>query len=313
MRTLHPKNLAASVGDRLKKIARDGGQDMMQILIRYTNERFLYRLSRSDHRNQFVLKGATLFAIWANAPHRPTRDLDFLAFGDHEPEAMRVIFQEVCQTVVEDDGLVFLFDTVEVATRRNEEAYPGLHVDVVVALGNAQIPLKIDVGFGDAVIPSPVDGVVPVLLPDFAAPLLRVYRRETVIAEKLEAMVSLGLTNSRMKDYYDVWYLAQNFAFAGEEITTAVKATFDRRRTALPDAVPLSLTDDFALSPTKQAQWAAFLSRSGLTSFGPSLPAAITTLEQFLLPILAAMHASIDFTLVWKPGESWCHGPEIRF
>jgi predicted nucleotidyltransferase component of viral defense system len=305
MNSPRPKNMAASVSDRLKKIARDNGEDAMRVLIRYANERFLYRLSQSTHAEQFVLKGATLFSIWSAAPHRPTRDLDFLAHGDNSPEAMQIVFQEVCQTAVEDDGLVFLLETLKVESRRDEEAYPGLHVDVITALGNARIPLQIDLGFGDAVTPPPAEADIPGLLPDLPHPRLRAYPRETVVAEKLEVMIRMGITNSRMKDYYDLWYLSRDFAFTAEALTAAVKATFDRRGTALPEGVPLALTEDFASDTAKQAQWIAFLRRSGLTETGLSLSTVTTILKEFLMPVLRAARETPAVREIWPPGGQW--------
>lgn len=305
MNTPRPKNLAASVGNRLKKIARDSGGDAMRVLIRYANERFLYRLSQSAHRERFVLKGATLFTVWADAPHRPTRDLDFLTHGNNTPEAMLVVFQNACQTVVEEDGLFFPPEAVKVETRRGEEAYPSLHVDVIATLGSARIPVQIDLGFGDAVTPPPAEVEIPVLLPDFPKPRLWAYPRETVVAEKLEVMVSLGITNSRMKDYYDLWYLSQNFAFVGETLAAAVKATLTRRGTVLVEGVPLALTDSFAANVAKQAQWTAFLRRSGLADTNLDLATVTTILREFLVPVLQAARASATFTVAWPPGGPW--------
>ena len=304
------KNIAVSVSDRLKRIARDSGADAMRILIRYANERFLYRLSQSVYCDRFILKGATLFTVWMDAPHRPTRDLDFLAHGDNSPENMKIVFQEVCQAEVEDDGLVFQPETLNVEPRRDEEAYPGLHVDIIAALASARIPLQIDLGFGDVITPQPVQVEIPVLLTDFPKPQLRTYPRETVVAEKLEAMVSLGITNSRMKDYYDVWYLSQNFAFDGETLSAAIKATFNRRGTALPEDVPLALTDTFASAAAKRVQWIAFLRRSGLANTGLELHTVNTVLRTFLIPVLQAAHTSTNTWWEWAMRGPWVEKTE---
>lgn len=245
-----PRNLAQSVRDRLVNYARASGEESMRVLIRYTNERFLYRLSRSPHQARFILKGATLFTVWADAPHRPTRDVDFLATGDPSAQGIVTTFRAICQMAVEEDGLIFLPESVWAEERRDKETYPGLHVELTAHLGTARIPLRIDLGFGDAVTPSPQEVEVPALL-DFPRPRLRAYPRETVVAEKLEALVSLGITNSRMKDFYDLWYLSRHFGFEGAPLSAAIRATFERRGTALPEAIPLALSVAFSGDPAK--------------------------------------------------------------
>lgn len=195
----HPANLAASILQRLLNVARDSGETHELLLTRYATERLLYRLSVSAHYDQFVLKGATLFALWTGVAHRPTRDLDFLVSGSSDPEHLAEIFREVCQQAAEEDGVQFLAETVRAEALRENERYVGVRLKLTACIGNAQAPQQIDLGFGDAVFPAPRQETLPSLL-GLPQPRLWVYPRESVIAEKCEAMVDLGMANSRMKD-----------------------------------------------------------------------------------------------------------------
>ncbi len=299
-----PRNLAQSVRARLVNYARVSGEESMRVLIRFANERFLYRLSRSPHRDRFILKGATLFSVWADAPHRPTRDVDFLASGDCTVEGIVPTFQAICETPVEEDGIVFPPESVRAQERRDEETYPGLHVELTAHLGTARIPLQIDLGFGDVVTPAAEEVEVPTLL-DFPRPRLRAYPRETVVAEKLEALVSLGLSNSRMKDFYDLWYLTRYFAFRGPSLAAAIRATFARRGTVLPEAVPLALSATFSGDPAKRMQWDGFLRRGGLSAGAPALEEVIEALRGFLWLPLESLGTGKGFAQRWEPGGPW--------
>jgi predicted nucleotidyltransferase component of viral defense system len=209
-----PTNVPASVRQRLLNLAGQTNQDFGLLLTKYALERLLYRLSVSNHRDDFVLKGALLFQLWTSEPCRPTRDLDLLGQGDGSTERYRTIFTKLCSQEVEDDGLTFLSDTIRVEKIRDEEDYEGVRVLLTAHLANARIPLQIDVGFGDVISPGPVELEYPTLLP-FPAPKLRAYSKESVVAEKFEAMVKLGMANSRMKDFYDLWVMARRFEFRG--------------------------------------------------------------------------------------------------
>lgn len=228
-----PKDLAASVRARLSKLSRERNEAFDHVLTRYATERLLYRLSKSPFANRFVLKGATLFTLWCGEPHRPTRDLDFLSYGDSSPETLQSIFRDICTFKVEPDGLTFDPDSIRTAEIREPQEYPGWRVWVHAYLGKARIPIQVDIAFGDIVIPDPQEVEYPTILP-FPAPRLCSYPKEAVVAEKLEAMVALGMVNSRMKDFFDVWFLARNFEFNGETLTQAFAATFERRRTDIP-------------------------------------------------------------------------------
>ena len=225
-----PRNLAASIRQKLLNLATRRGEDFGLVLTRYGPERLLYRLSQSRHCDQFVLKGAMLFQIWSNTPHRPTRDLDLLGHGDPSPENCITVFRELCALAVPDDGLQFPIETVTAEKIKEEQEYEGVRVRLVARMANVRIPLQVDIGFGDALTVRPGVLAYPTLLP-MPAPQIQAYLMETVIAEKLEAMVHLGMLNSRMKDFFDVWFLARTFSFDGAALADAIRATFERRGT----------------------------------------------------------------------------------
>ena len=219
--------MAASVRGRLLKLSRERREEFHGLLTRYALERLLYRLGLSGHREQFVLKGAMLFPLWKSEPHRPTRDLDLLGKGNPTIAHLEQVFGEVCRVSAGEDGIQFLPDTVVGVQIREDQVYEGVRIRLVARLAGATIPLQIDIGFGDVVTPAPTEVEYPTIL-DFPPPRLQAYPRETVIAEKLQAMVTLGIANSRMKDFYDVWVLAQSFAFEGDLLCRAIQATFAR-------------------------------------------------------------------------------------
>ena len=229
-----------------------------------------------------MLKGATLFELWHEAVHRATRDVDLLGFGEPTVERMQAVFRELCAVDVEPDGLRFLERSVRAEPIRDGQAYGGLRVRLGADLDGARIALQVDIGFGDVVTPGVVEAEFPTLL-DFPAPRLRTYPRETVVAEKFEAVVRLGIANTRMKDFYDLWAMATTFAFDGESLAAALVATFDNRGTALPIEPPLALRSEFTADTEKQAQWSAFSRRVDLSP-AVSLNAVTEVLRRFLLP-----------------------------
>ena len=275
-----PRDVGTSVRARLLTLARQKGQAFDLLLTRYANERLLHRLSLSPHRSQFVLKGAMLMTTWFDDPHRPTRDVDFLGFGDSAPDAMLVTFREIC-TIEVNDGMVFDIDALRVELIREEIEYGGLRLRTTGTLAGARITVTIDIGFGDAIEPGLDEVNLPVLL-DLPQPRLRVYARETVIAEKFQAMVMLGLANSRMKDFYDVWILSRSYEFDDDRLPRAIAATFERRGTAIPLEAPVALTQAFAFDSSKQQQWAAFV--RDLAIGIPALETVVTDLAAFLMP-----------------------------
>jgi predicted nucleotidyltransferase component of viral defense system len=299
-----PANIAHSVRQRLLNISREKGEDPNIIFIRYALERFLYRLSRSNKANQFILKGAMLFAVWTKQPHRPTRDLDLLSFVSDSVEGLIRTFQQIIATEVEPDGLVFDPESIGVSEIREGLDHPGKRVKLVAKLGSAhRITLQIDIGFGDVVTPQAEEIDYPTLL-DLPAPHIRAYPCETVVAEKLQALVAFDMAISRMKDFYDLWIISKQFTFDGAVLAEAVRATFHRRDTAIPSDTPTALTEDFAADQGKQTQWRAFLNRTGLENVAVELPLVVEELRAFLLPPLFGPARGEPFDKSWV-GGSW--------
>ena len=296
------KNIGASVRTRLTDQARARGDNAQLLMLRFAIERLLYRLAQSAYRDQFVLKGAMLFSLWAPVPYRSTGDLDLLGQGDPAPTRMAAIFKAVCGEPVADDGLSFDAGSVKAESARDEEEYTGVRITLVATLAGAKLPIQIDIGFGDAVTPGARDIDYPSLL-DFPSAALKAYPPETVVAEKLEALVSLGMRNSRMKDFFDLWVIARTFAFDGQALSEAVTATFQRRQTPLPVETPLALTDAFAQDAGKQTQWRAFLNRTTLALAPEPLPDLITFIATFALPLLNASQVVVGQR--WAPGGPW--------
>lgn len=296
------RNVAASVRARLLNRARETKQDFSLVLTRYAIERLLYRISVSNHADQFLLKGALLFDLWFDIPHRPTRDADFLGFGSAELPHIEGVIREIC-AIEANDGVTFQADTVNAAEIRKDANYAGVRVMLLGVIDGARCQIQIDIGFGDAVTPGPEDVEYPVMLPDFAAPKLRVYPRYTVVAEKFEALSKLGIANSRMKDYFDLWVLARHTDFDGDVLGQAVQATFERRKTALTGQLPFGLTDAFAQDAQKQMQWQAFLQKNRLGAL--ALIDVIAALATFMLPVIEAASASTAFHARWQAGGPW--------
>jgi hypothetical protein len=272
--------------------------------MRYGLERIMYRLSRSVYAKEFVVKGAMLLRVWTVEQYRPTKDLDLLGILERSPEELSQIFKEVCTVAVEDDGLVFLGETIRVREIREDNNYGGKRVTLEARLGKIEIPLQIDIGFGDAVTPDARPEEFPTLL-DFSAPILLTYPRETSIAEKFEAIISLGLTNSRMKDYYDIWLLSQQFDFDGAILMRAIEATFRRRRTTLPKEIPIGFSHEFVSDAGKQSQWQAFLRRSRLDSKETGLETVVNVIAAFIMPPSTAAAERKAFSRRWTKAGSW--------
>ena len=299
------RNPAASARVRLLDLARARGEDFQLVLTRYGLERLMYRLSQSAHAERFVLKGAMLFLLWSDEPHRPTRDVDFLGRGDMSDDALRQIFRDVCTIAVDGDGVTFDPQSVQVEPIRDATEYGGMRVTLAGELSGARIPLQADIGVGDAVTPGPVTADYPVLL-DGPAPALATYPRESVVAEKYQAMVEFGIANSRMKDYYDLWVLAGEYAFDSATLEEAIRNTFERRRTVIPEGTPTGLRAEFFGDRHKLAQWRAFLSRMrpAPPDAVPELEAVCEVLDAFLaVPTRAAR--GDDLRSHWPPGGPW--------
>jgi predicted nucleotidyltransferase component of viral defense system len=298
------ENSVASVRQRLINLSKERGEDPNLIFIRYAIERLLYRLSCSKQNNKFVLKGAMLLSTWVGKSHRPTKDLDLLGFGDASAEVLRAIFCEICNVTVAPDGMMFKPDSIQITDIREELEYPGQRIKLESRLGNARINIQIDIGFGDSIVPEPIEIDYPTLL-DMPSPHIRAYPVETVVAEKLETIVSKGILNSRMKDFYDLRVLALGFQFDGNTLSQAIKATFTRRSTSIPNDSPVAFTEEYFTNPDKQTQWQAFLRTSKLENEKLDLSEVVDDIQRFLLPPLIASAKDKPFTENWSAGGPW--------
>jgi hypothetical protein len=299
-----PVNLQASVAARLRNIARDKKADFELVLRRYAIERLLYRLTLSDHRDRFVLKGAMLFAAWAGDPFRPTKDVDLLGYGESAASAVAQTFQDICRQAVDEDALLFDADKLQAEPIRDAQEYPGVRVRLTAFLGKVRIPVQIDVGFGDVITPAAIDLEFPPLL-DTPPPRLKAYPKETVVAEKLEAIVDLGEANSRMKDYYDLIALSRLFAFDGQTLSQAVAATFKRRNTEIPADRPPGLSTAFATDTQKAAMWTAFHQREALLLPVGEFPETVDEIAAFAMPVVLAARSGDVLSQSWQPGGPW--------
>ena len=299
-----PKDIAASVRQRLLDIAHARNEDFQLVLIRYGIERLLYRLSRSEHRDAFVLKGAMLFELWTGHMHRSTLDVDLSGKGEESVARYVDVFKAVCSEPVEDDGLFFQADTIQGEEIREDQQYAGVRITLSAKLGVARIPIQIDIGFGDVITPRANKVEFPTILP-FPAAKIRAYPKETVVAEKFQAMVVLGIANSRMKDFFDIWVLAQQNEFNGAVLAQAIKATFTRRRTPLPERPPLALTPEFSTDALKQTQWRAFIRKGRLALEPASLDAVVEAVAAFVWPPTEAMASAGAFNKNWSASGPW--------
>jgi predicted nucleotidyltransferase component of viral defense system len=297
------KNSAASVRARLLALAQSRSQDYQRVLGRYAIERFLYRLGRSPYRSKFAIKGATLFTLWTGETHRPTKDLDMLGWGSSAIQDVEETIRTICK-VEDNDGILFDGESVEGTRIKEEDEYDGVHVKFHAVLAGARIPMQVDIGFGDAVYPEPEFASFPVLLP-MEAPLIRAYPREAAIAEKFNAMVVLDIRNSRMKDFYDIWFMATTWDFDLAALRTAILASFERRKVAIPKEVPFALTGEFLEDPQKKQQWNAFVSRLYPGSKAPSLEAVGALLRALILPCIDVSAAPGSTTRHWTPSFQW--------
>lgn len=304
MKGERPKNIVASVHSRLLTHARDSKDELQLVLMRYGLERLLYRLSQSEYAGEFVVKGAMLFLVWTGEPYRATKDLDLLALKSSSPGQLETVFRALSNLPVPDDGLAFPAESVTAEPIRENELYQGVRVTIEARLGKARIPLQVDVGFGDVVTPKAVKSLFPTLL-ELPPPKVSIYPKETVIAEKFEIMVKLGIANSRMKDYHDIWVLSREFAFEGEVLSQAVRATFRRRRTALLPGFPVALGGEFSADATKQRQWQAFVARGRLKVSERDLAKVIEAIRLFLGPAVDAAAAGVAFKAEWPKGGPW--------
>jgi len=296
------KNLPASIHDRLAKQARTSGRPLNELLQYYAIERFLYRLAYSHYADQFILKGALLFRIWGLPTYRPTRDIDLLGYTSNEVESLVAIVRELCMLVVPEDGIRFGPDSVKGERIKEDADYKGVRLRIVGFLGRTRLNLQMDVGFGDVVSPAPVVKSYPTIL-SMPAPELRSYPPESVVAEKLQATIYLGSANSRMKDFYDLWMLSENFEFDGEALQEAIRRTFEHRETDIPENEPIGFTEKFA--DEKHAQWIAFIKSGTITDAPEQLDMIQTRLREFILPLFESIRGGRKFRKTWKVGGPW--------
>ncbi len=278
------KNYAASIKQKLLNIARERSDDYQLVLTKYSLERVLARISKSQFQNSFILKGAMLFEIWREFSHRATRDLDFLSFGSNEIDQIEEIFRDILSIDILEDGLDFDLSSIKGSKIKPDQEYEGVRIQFTGYLEKVRIPLRIDVGFGDVVKPEIQEVEFPTML-DFPKPLIRTYPPETVIAEKFQALVDLGMSNSRLKDFYDLYILTTYFELNNKQIKEALTATFERRKTILPVRSPLGLTNEFSKDKAKQLQWKAFLKKSDLPE-NIELEIVVNKLSDFFAKLL---------------------------
>ena len=299
------RNTGHSVFQRLLNHARTRGEDFNLLLSRYGIERLLYRLSISPHADKYILKGASLFLVWKGQNYRVTKDADLLGSDPLDAEHITGVFRELCHATIEDnDGIEFMPDTVHAVPIREEQAYDGIRVTLVAMLYQAKISLQVDIGFGDAVTPDPEWIEFPTLL-GTPPPQLLAYSRYTMVAEKFEAMVRLGMANSRMKDFYDVWLMSRLFEFDGRTLCDAIRSTFRRRSTPLPNGLPMAFTDEFCKDTQKQTQWRAFVRKSKPEDVYGDFDDVIGDVAAFLTPVIEAARGDDHFELSWTEGGPW--------
>ncbi len=296
-------NMAASVRQRLQNVARSSGRPFQEVLQYYAMERFLYRLAQSSHSDRFVLKGALMFNVWRTPTSRPTKDIDLLGHMNNSPNALAAVMREVCRQSVEADGLMFDAESVEGIVIKEDADYEGVRVTFRGSLENARISMQIDIGFGDVMYPGPEVTDYPTIL-DQAAPRMNGYPRETVIAEKFEAMVKLGLLNSRLKDFYNIWVLSRQFDFEGTSLASAIEKTFANRGTAVT-AEPTAFSPTFAADPAKANQWQAFQRKSRLNDAQTGLTEVIDTIKTFLASPAEAVSKGVSFDQIWRAPGPW--------
>jgi predicted nucleotidyltransferase component of viral defense system len=305
------KNIAHSIFQRLLNLAKANKEEFNLLLSRYGMERFLYRLSVSPYCDRFILKGASLFLVWKGQNYRVTRDADFLGFGNPDMEQLADLFRDICGVEFQDDGMIYLPDALKIAEIRENQEYDGVRITLVGLLNQALIPIQIDIGFGDAITPAPENIEYPVLF-DHPPPLLKAYPRYTLVAEKLEAIVKLGLANSRMKDFYDIWLISRLFSFDGNVLRNALENTFERRRTAFPAATPFAFTSVFYEDHQKLVQWRGFIKKSKPDIPVGDLSAVIVEISEFIMPVINSLQSHAPFEGVWLPNQGW-KGREILY
>lgn len=299
-------DVAASVRARLLNRARQRGEEFERTLARFGVERLLYRLGASAARDRCLLKGASLLAVWLPDPYRATRDVDILASGAMDDDAIRSFVEEICAVPCPNDGLRFDLSDLKLETIRPEEEYSGKRARFQAFLGKTRIAVQLDIGVGDAVAVEPQEVTYPTMLSTLPPPRLFAYPREVTVAEKFETMVKLDTRNSRMKDFHDVWALAGAFAFDGETLQHAVAACFERRGTPWTDETPRVLTAAFYRASELETRWRNYLAAGGvLTPPPPQFDAVGERIIAFLGPVQVSIMMRESLSAAWPPGGPW--------
>ena len=297
-------NIKASIRDRLRNKAKETNRPFAEVLQYYGMERFLYRFGRSKYADKFVLKGALLFTVWQIPERRTTLDIDFLARYDNQVASIETVIRHVCDVSVESDGLIFDAKTIQGRKIKEDADYEGVRVKFMGFLERSHIPMQIDMGFGDIVYPKTKVIDYPVIL-DFPKPHLKGYPPESVISEKFEAMIKLGLLNSRMKDFYDIWLMMRQFNFNGSNLVEALKRTFEHRKTNIPAGKPLFVEEIYDEKSDRQILWKAFLRKGNIKHAPEKLAITAKEIENFLIKPLEAINKAQEFVGEWKALEQW--------
>ncbi len=293
------KNYSASVRMKLLNLSKEKKVELIGLLIRYATDRLLYRLSKSEFHSKFVLKGSLLFSVWNDELHRPTKDADLLGFGSNDAKGIFNDFKKICEMEIPEDGLDFDISTLRIEEIREDEEYDGKRVKVVAKLDSAKIPIQIDIGYGDVITPDASEVQLPTLI-ELPPTKMQAYPRETVVSEKTEALVKFGIANSRMKDFYDLRWLADHYEFDGQLLSKAMVSTFERRKTTLPEDIPVGLSEEFFKDKGKQTQWNAF-SKKLFSTPSETFEEIGMRLRVFILPPLLKR----EFKQRWNPKAEW--------
>ena len=301
-------NMGHSARERLKAIAKAGGRDANYVFQRYAFERFYYRIGKSPYADRFILKGAALFTLWLGPMFRVTQDTDLESTLAPDHEQLRDVFSQIARLQVEhEDGVRYDCESMEISDIKAEDEYKGVRIKFNAYIEQARIRLQFDIGFGDSVYPRAVFAEYPVLLGG-DPPRMRVYPQYSSISEKLSAMVSRGMDNSRLKDYFDIWALSANCQFDLELLKTAVARTFKRNGLELLCEWPTGLTDKFADNPMKNSQWRAFIRKTKPFAKPESLKEAVVWIRRFLEPVVITESVA---GATWSPGQGrWVDAEE---
>ncbi|MBU0477019.1 nucleotidyl transferase AbiEii/AbiGii toxin family protein [bacterium] len=298
------KNIEASIKAQLQNKAKETNRPFSEVLQYYGMERFLYRFSQSKYADKFILKGALMFTVWQVPERRATLDIDFAANYDNQIEAIEKVIKDVCKVSVTPDGLIFDVSTVKGQKIKEDADYEGVRVKFKGFLERSRISMQIDAGFGDIIYPKPKVIEYPTIL-DFPKPKLKGYPAESVVSEKFEAMVKLGLLNSRMKDFHDIWLMMRQFDFNGSKLTEALKRTFEHRKTSLPVDRPLFAEEIYDEKSDRQMLWKAFLIKGQIKHAPEKLSVTAKAIEEFLIKPLEAINKDIVFNKKWKVSGQW--------